>query len=55
MRHVVDAVQVALTFLVIQELTFGFHDLDGVVAEEYLTGRPVARIFPVMSFILLRI
>lgn len=38
--HVVDAVQVALPFLIIHVLAFGSHDLDGVMAEENLTGRP---------------
>lgn len=37
---IVDAVQVALTFLVIHVLTFGFNYLYGVVAEEDLAGRP---------------
>lgn len=37
---VVDAVQVALTLLVVHVLAFGPQNLDGVMAEENLTGGP---------------
>lgn len=37
---VVDAIQVALTIFIVHVLAFGSHDLDGVLAEENLTGRP---------------
>lgn len=40
MSDVVDAVQVAPARFVEHVLTFGPHHLDGVVAEEDLTGRP---------------
>lgn len=40
MSHVVDAIQVALPFLIIHVLAFGTHNLDRVMAEENLTGRP---------------
>lgn len=40
MSHIVDAIQVALSFLIIHVLAFGLHNLDGVMAEENLTGGP---------------
>lgn len=43
MCHVVDAVQVALTSLVIHVLTFGFYYLYGVMAKEDLARRPAEK------------
>lgn len=40
MGDIVDAVQVALSFLIIHVLAFGLHNLDGVMAEENLTRWP---------------
>lgn len=40
MSHIVDAVQVALALLVVHVLAPGLHNLDGVMAEEDLAGRP---------------
>ena len=40
MGHVVDAVQVLLAVLVVHVLSSGPDDLEGVMAEEHLTGRP---------------
>lgn len=47
--HVVDAIQVALSFLIIHVLAFGLHNLDGVMAEENLARWPAEErtlIFP---------
>lgn len=41
---IVDAVQVALTFLVVHVLTFGFYYLYRVMAEEDLAGGPAEEI-----------
>lgn len=41
MSHVVDAIQVGLSLLIIHVLAFGSDDLDGVMAEEDLTRRPI--------------
>ena len=48
--HVVDAVQVALAFLIVHVLTSGSHDLDRVMAEEDLTGRPAEELTLVRRF-----
>lgn len=42
MSHIVDAVQVALSFLIIHILAFGSHNLDWVMAEKNLTRWPAA-------------
>lgn len=38
--HIVDAIQVSLSCLIKHVLAFRLHDLDGVMTEEDLTGRP---------------
>lgn len=43
MSHIVDAVQVALSLFIVHVLAFGSHNLDGVMAEEDLTGRSAER------------
>lgn len=48
--HVVDAVQVALAFLIVHVLASGTHDLDRVMAEEDLTGRPAEELMLVRGF-----
>lgn len=40
MSYIVDAIQVGLSLLIIHVLPFSSDDLDGVMAEENLTGRP---------------
>lgn len=40
MSHIVDAIQVLLSFFIIHVLAFGLHNLDGVMAEVDLTGWP---------------
>lgn len=40
MGHVVDAIQVPLSFLIVHVLASGSHNLDGIMAEENLTRRP---------------
>lgn len=44
MSHIVDAIQVALPFFIIHVLAFGLHNLDGVMAEENLTGWPAEKL-----------
>lgn len=49
MSHIVDAIQVALSFFIVHVLAFGLHDLDRVMAEENLTRWPANKgilIFP---------
>ena len=43
MRHIVDTIQVFLVLLVVHVLTPGAYDLDGIMTEKHLTGRPVTR------------
>lgn len=44
MSHIVDAIQVALSFLIVHVLAFGLHNLDWVMAEENLTRGPAGKL-----------
>lgn len=47
--HVVDAVQVLLSFFIVHVLAFGSNDFDGVMAEENLTGRPAEELVLILN------
>lgn len=51
MSDVVDAIQVALIFFIVHVLAFGFHNLDGVMAEENLTRRPAEELMLIFSWV----